>query len=161
MSNEPGHQGWANYNTWCVALWLDNEESTYKFWQSRTLEVWSESEQGSHAWQTPSFEARYSLANELKASLEAEAPDMNGMWADLLGAALSEVDWEEIAESLLEAMDTSEVDCPACEGSGTLDANSEDVDAPYREVTCEACRGSGNVPGAKYVPRESEKTDAA
>ena len=23
------YNGWANYPTWCVALWLDNDEGTY------------------------------------------------------------------------------------------------------------------------------------
>ena len=26
------YNGWANYETWIVKLWLDNEETSYRFW---------------------------------------------------------------------------------------------------------------------------------
>lgn len=32
-------------------------------------------------------------------------PEVQGMWSDLLSAALSEVDWYEIAEAMLEEVE--------------------------------------------------------
>src|SRR4051794_18704009 len=27
------YNGWANYETWCVHLWLTNEEESYRYWR--------------------------------------------------------------------------------------------------------------------------------
>src|SRR4051794_10856032 len=27
------YNGWANYETWCVHLWLTNEEGSYRYWR--------------------------------------------------------------------------------------------------------------------------------
>jgi len=80
------HQGWANYETWAVSLWLNNEESSYKYWhrEARTA---------------PDVE---SLVDQMKEEISDEAPELEGLWADLLGAALSEVNWYEIAEEFYE-----------------------------------------------------------
>ena len=33
---KPGnYNGWANYETWAVKLWFDNEEATYRTWMER------------------------------------------------------------------------------------------------------------------------------
>ena len=29
-----GYNGWPNYETWAVALWLGNEEVSYRFWMA-------------------------------------------------------------------------------------------------------------------------------
>jgi hypothetical protein len=41
------------------------------------------------------------LANLLKAEHEEAQPEVSGVFADLLNAAMSEVDWYEIAESMV------------------------------------------------------------
>ena len=38
------YNGWSNYETWNVALWLDNDEGSYNYWQDRTREIAEESE---------------------------------------------------------------------------------------------------------------------
>lgn len=30
---EKRYNGWANYETWCVHLWLSNDEPTYRYWR--------------------------------------------------------------------------------------------------------------------------------
>ena len=27
----PGYNGWKNYETWCVALWIGNDEGSYNY----------------------------------------------------------------------------------------------------------------------------------
>jgi hypothetical protein len=42
------------------------------------------------------------LADRLKDHHEENRPELPGVYGDLIGAALSEVNWQEIAEHLLE-----------------------------------------------------------
>ena len=81
------YNGWTNYETWNVKLWLDNEEGTYADTQHMARGARDE-------WE---------LADELKSYVEDMAPDLGAsMFADLLGAALSEVNWQEIAAAYIE-----------------------------------------------------------
>lgn len=109
MSDEKGYQGWKNYETWAVKLWIDNEEPSYRYWSEQAAFVISP--EGRHA-NGPRFPqvatnqaAVFALADQLKEELkEGEGvPDLSGtMYADLLRAALDEVDWDEIAAALIE-----------------------------------------------------------
>jgi len=77
------YNGWINYETWNVALWLDNEQGSYD--ECRDM----------------ARNARdvYDLAKRLEAFVEEFKPDLGAsMFSDLLSAALNEVDWQEIAE---------------------------------------------------------------
>lgn len=90
------YQGWTNYETWVVGLWLDNEEGSYNY----TRELANESTVEATTEQY--LEAKHILADKLKAWLEESMPDLGGtLWADLLNAAFSEVEWTEIAENRL------------------------------------------------------------
>ena len=101
MSDDKTYNGWANYETWNVALWLDNEHLSYRYWREQSQECWDEAEAKAH-W-TREEEAAFTLADRLKAELEESMPDLgSSVWADLLGAALSEVNWREIAEHYIE-----------------------------------------------------------
>ena len=42
------------------------------------------------------------LAYQLKSDHEESMPELDGVWADLLNASLSEVNWKEIAERLID-----------------------------------------------------------
>ena len=90
------YNGWTNYETWNVKLWLDNEESTYHYWTGRTRQIWDDSD-------TPD-NAKYELSEALKDEITDEVPEITGMFADLIGAALGEVNWYEIAESYLDGI---------------------------------------------------------
>ena len=96
------YNGWTNYETWAVKLWLDNEEGTYDYWRERSREILLDPRQSDVL--TIEQTARYDLADELKQDHEEAAPAVSGVFADLLNAALSEVDWSEIAEAMLEDM---------------------------------------------------------
>jgi hypothetical protein len=84
---DQSYNGWTNYETWNVALWIDNEQGSYDEARDMARRARSESE----------------LADKLKGWVEDMTPDLGAsMFADLLGAALSSVDWYEIAEHYYE-----------------------------------------------------------
>lgn len=87
------YNGWSNYETWAVYLWIENEEATYHHWRAVAHEV-----RGEHKKKRDQVIA---LALLVKDTFEEAQPEVEGVWADLLSGALSEVSWQEIAESLL------------------------------------------------------------
>lgn len=107
------YNGWSNYETWAVKLWLDNEEGSSRYWSDKAEEAYRDATARQHA--TREEVASYNLARDLKAELEEAAPDLGAsLWSDLLGAAMSEVDWDEIAAAYVadnrETVDEEEAD---------------------------------------------------
>lgn len=119
MSDEKGYNGWHNYETWAVALWLDNEEGSYNLCREWAEECYDEAKshyppvidvtgEDDDKWLERT--AAGLLADRLKDLHEENAPTVTGIYADLLNAALSEVDWYEIAEHYLEDEEESGTD---------------------------------------------------
>lgn len=103
MATEKRYNGWFNYETWCVNLWLTNEEGTYDFWHDNAKHVFRQATIKHESYLSVSEQARFDLSKLLKEQIEESQPELGAsMWADLLGAALSEVDWQEIANAFLE-----------------------------------------------------------
>jgi hypothetical protein len=95
------YNGWTNYETWIVKLWMDNDQGSQEYWRERTEEIVKEARDAD--------EARLGLVVAMEdwhRSGSFELLDDAGMtssvWADLMSAALDEVNWREIAEHLLE-----------------------------------------------------------
>ena len=100
MIEDHRHQGHANYETWAVKLWLDNEEGSYNYWRDQTRAILDDPPRGDF-YITSERKTVHTLADELKAWHEEAMPDLEGFASDLLNAALSEVDWDEMAESMI------------------------------------------------------------
>lgn len=102
------YNGWANYETWAVHRWLSNEEPSYRYWTERAQEAWDNSpddENVPKVW-TREEAARFRLADQLKEELGESMPDLGAsLWSDLLTSAMQEVNWDEIAASLIEKAD--------------------------------------------------------
>lgn len=99
MVTQKEYNGWTNYETWLMALWIGNEECL----QDTANEM---AEQSRH-------EDTYILADQLKCWIESfeeieEIQNKGGFVSDLLGAAMSEIDWFEIAEHYREDLDPEE-----------------------------------------------------
>ena len=106
--NAKTYNGWTNYETWVVNMWMDNNEGSYDYWREVAQEIHNNLEEPTNSL-TKMDEAMYLLADRLKDYHEEIKDEILGnvkltssVWADLLGAALSEVNWREIAEHLLE-----------------------------------------------------------
>lgn len=97
---EKEYNGWTNYETWLVKLWLDNEESTYKFVRALT-EIHKTPNELADALKEYVEENIPSLStlSTVEAATKAHPVPDSGMYSDLLNAALSEVNWFEIAEA--------------------------------------------------------------
>ncbi|KEQ11277.1 hypothetical protein GZ77_26375 [Endozoicomonas montiporae] len=78
-----GYNGYSNYQTWNVVLWIFNEESLYRYWMERKIYG--------------------NLPDELQLWAEENTPVVTGLYADLLGYALGMVDWHEVATAIREA----------------------------------------------------------
>lgn len=87
------YNGYKNYETWAVSMWIDNEEAYYDAALQMALAYGTED--------------TYDLAANIKVLVEdmpeiAAVQEQASLAADLLGAALSEVDWYELAENWLQ-----------------------------------------------------------
>lgn len=111
------YNGWTNYETWAVKLWMDNDRGSYEYWKETAEACWAEAEDKSpNQFMTKAENARLLLSDRLKDEHDSGsehpvfAAAEGTVYADLLNAALSEVNWHEIAESLLADIDiTNEV----------------------------------------------------
>lgn len=90
------YNGWSNYETWNLALWLGNDQGSEEMWNERAAECYRD------ATASQSFsrreQATLDLSKELEADTEENAPRVEGFYADVLNAAISEVNWYEVAE---------------------------------------------------------------
>ncbi len=100
-----GYNGWRNYETWNVALWIDNDQGSYNQRQNMAQEAWDEAEANRDFTRTE--RATLDLATALEEWIDELSEDAS-LFTDLLGAALSEVDWHEIAEHYIEDVDKEE-----------------------------------------------------
>lgn len=114
------YNGWANYETWCVHLWLSNEEGSYRYWREEAERQWKEAPKSENVksgiWSVEDA-AKFNLADQMKESFETfhpfrgehlAKPNEPDVFCDLLDSALSEVRWSEVAEAFLEGLEPEE-----------------------------------------------------
>ncbi len=99
---ETGYNGWANYETWAVGMFLDGNydgEGTYRY----VLDVVREAAKAGEVGRSTAIADVADAIREVVETSVSEATDglASGLAADLLSAACGSVDWREIAESRL------------------------------------------------------------
>ncbi len=88
MSNDKTYNGWTNYETWLVNLWIQNDEDLYSQLHDMVVTV----------------DTLFAAKEVLQACMDNEY-DMyiernpHGLFQDLIKGALSEVNWYEIAKN--------------------------------------------------------------
>ena len=97
MSNDNnGYNGWTNYETWVVNLWLSNEQGSQE-------QIEEQAEQSvTDAIEQDESDVRqaatYALSKYLEEMHDECVPETTGVFADLINHALGMVDWYEIAK---------------------------------------------------------------
>lgn len=102
MSNR--YNGWANYETWLVSLHIDNDQYEQERWAERAEDLLKGRD---HTDDDVLVNVSYDLSKEIKDDHEesySEAMEkIGGVHVDMLRAAYSEVDWLEIARSIVDS----------------------------------------------------------
>jgi hypothetical protein len=86
------YQGHKNYETFCISLWLNNDQGTYNF----CGELADAAKETEHP--------RSTLADQLRDYTEEGNPlaEQATVYSDLLTQAIENADWFEIADGFLE-----------------------------------------------------------
>lgn len=105
------YNGWKNYETWNVALWIDNDQGSYCMRQEWAQQAWDDADgKKAYSSQTREDRAKCLLADTIKEFVEENNPLASeaSMYSDMMSAALEEVDYYEIAENWLEEVEKEE-----------------------------------------------------
>ena len=85
------HNGWPNYETWAVNLWLTNEPHTYERLMSivQSCDTLGDQAEALRKWVRPDEGNK----------MDEYADSIAGMYVDLLAAAFDVVQWREIVKA--------------------------------------------------------------
>jgi hypothetical protein len=101
------YNGYTNYETWNVKLWIDNDQESQEYWLASARTALKDAEADNLF--TKEENATNYLREELKEEFHQGMPDLGAStYADLLNSAMSEVNWHEIAQDLIN--DCKEID---------------------------------------------------
>lgn len=95
------HNGWSNYETWVVNLWMGNDARTCEYWREQARRHTNYAAECDTRTQSGKWigTATLDLADKIKTEAEERKPELGpSFYSDLLSAALREVNWLEIAE---------------------------------------------------------------
>lgn len=91
------YNGYVNYETWNVSLWLDNEQGSYNRYVNLAYDVLTRNDNDPDT-------SRYELGKIIAYDLENNNPlgDQASVYSDLLGASLRSVHWPDVAEGFVD-----------------------------------------------------------
>ncbi len=98
------YNGWTNYETWNCALWIDNDQGSHEYLTEQARDILGRNDWGKD-------EARADLADAIESFVDEQRPDVSGMFADLLSAAIGAIEWRELADHYLSDIDVYSAGC--------------------------------------------------
>jgi hypothetical protein len=107
MSRDGTYNGYANYETWLVKVWIDNDQGNVDHWVEQAKDLYTNKAEDTKYF-TKREEATILLAEDMKEYYEERMPEsissdnIGGLWADLLHSALSDVVWIELSGMIME-----------------------------------------------------------
>lgn len=109
MNEDRKYNGWTNYETWNAALWIGDGSSEY--WAEQAQECFDDTEACDTF--TRAENATFQLAERMESASDErheEITGCTGMYADLLLAALGQINWHEIARHYVDDCDQTVTD---------------------------------------------------
>ncbi len=88
------YNGYANYETWLVNVWIDNEQDSIDFWVDAAKHYYNKAKETKFF--TRQEEAVFLFADDMKEYFEDNIPDsteIGGLYADMLHGCMTVVDW--------------------------------------------------------------------
>lgn len=101
-----GYNGWSNYETWNVALWMDNDGSD-SYWRECAQQCVDDTDTDDNT-EDRKNDATLALSKQIEEYHQKAMPELRGTFADLLGAALSSCNWYEIAGHYVDDIEITE-----------------------------------------------------
>lgn len=93
----PEYNGWTNYPTWAINLWLGNDQASAMLWESESIDCLEYHDMDCK-------ESIYAMEELLKEYHEENNPIGGAsVYSDVLSWALEYVNWREIAEHLIDS----------------------------------------------------------
>jgi hypothetical protein len=104
------YNGWTNYETWLVALWIGDEPTSDDEWQKVAKKYLAKAmlprdlSRGDRPTNGEQVIASRNTAQALQDHFrDSEVrPELKGIWAAMLDATMNEVNWSEIATRMVE-----------------------------------------------------------
>ena len=93
-----GYNGWTNWETWIVNVWMDNDQKLYGYFGDIAREEVLKNKES----------ATYKLSTTLRKHFDEWTPEIEGLYLDLLNGAMREINWHEIAGHLVERVEEEE-----------------------------------------------------
>tara|TARA_R110000824_G_scaffold4601_4_gene22149 strand:+ start:571 stop:891 length:321 start_codon:yes stop_codon:yes gene_type:complete len=96
MKNQNEYNGWTNWETWVVNLWMDNDQELYDHYGKMARVKVSKDKRS----------ASYKLSLAIQEQVDDWMPHLdNSLYLDLLNGAMREVNWIEIARHILDRIE--------------------------------------------------------
>lgn len=105
--NKSEYNGWTNYETWLVNLWLNNDESIVEWMIDKVRELrdfYTEPDEGGPSVNNASVLRAMTIAVEdYMTEMVLEGIEEGSLRFDILVQFLREVNWKEIADHMIDA----------------------------------------------------------
>jgi hypothetical protein len=101
------YNGWTNYETWNYKLWIDNDAGSYNNYITQAKKIMNNSIADKTF--TKKENAKFTLMAQLKNECEENNPlnDNASTYSDMLNAAISEINFYEIASNIIDDLENN------------------------------------------------------